>query len=246
MKTLDCENLMSTICSLEEIFNTESSQILSFLRSFELDKIYANNDIQEFPHEHLYKCFLEHFKTDFNSIQAYWFHATRMPINTSFDNGILPLKEMIKPIETNIDTIAKGLGLQKNEAAISSCEIINHKLSTVSDPGPWGFLVKEFAINPPNGIHNYLKTPELVQDIISCKYRNSWAVLEEEYRKLTKPCLIKFLGSELFHPEKLSYVIHYVYNRVKNHRLTTFCSTNTSNRGQLIPFDSIEKIEFII
>ncbi len=245
MKTLDCENFTSTISSLEGIFNAEKSQIIQFINEIDLDKSYSNDSINEYANEYLYKRFLNNFKTDFDVIQSYWFHSTRVRENFSFDQGILPLKDMIQPTDAFIDTIARQLGIPSNDVSIYSCSTINHKLSTTSDSGPWGFLVKEFANNPPKGIHNYLRTPELVEDIIRFKYKDEISLLTEEYRKQTKPCLIKFMGCESFHSDNLSYVIYYVYKKIKNQELCMYCSTNTSNRGRLIPFDLIAEIEII-
>lgn len=245
MLILDCENYNAILNSIENIFDVERKEVKDFLKNINLDKIFQNEEIYLDHYEYLYKEFIQKFGVPIKEIKAYWFHNTRVPINTNFSEGILPLQLAIPKIEKIIEDIAMNLGINQNKESLLFCNIIQHKLKTETDAGPWGFLIKDFALEVPYGIHDYLKCPEVVEDIVGFRYKKQYEEILNEFNRRTVPCIIKFRNDKVFHSNKLAYVIYYLYHKENNLEIDRHCNTNTSNYGQKISFDKIEKIDFI-
>ncbi len=241
---LDCENLESILTCLENIFGTQKDNIITFLRGLDFDSVFEKSKKEKYGYEYLYDEFLKNFTVDFKPIKAFWFHNTRVPKHTDFSEGILPLLEALPRVECFIDKIVINLGLQLNKTSAINDDGIQHKSRTGTDPGPWGFLIKEFAFEVPSGIHDYLDLPEIVKHIIDFKYKPYYDIVLKEYRKSTIPCIVKFESEREFHPDNLAYVIQYLYNKINKLENSMYSNTNYSNCGLPIKADKIVNVTF--
>lgn len=241
---LDCESYGSILKSLETIFSTNQDKILEFLNKCDLDEIFEESEKTKLGYQYLYEDFQRHFKIKSKTIEAYWFHNTRVPENTSFAEGILPTTDAIPHIEEIVDRIVKKLGFAINPVKATSSVNIKVKLNEKSNPGPWGFLIKEFALELSTGVHDYLEIPEIVEDIVKFKYSDIYHEIIDDYKRNTYPCIVKFKGENYFHPNNLTYVINYLYHKEKGLKLDWYCNYNTSYRGQIIKPNMIYNIDF--
>lgn len=241
---LDCESIKSILKSLETIFSTEKHTILEFIRNNDLDDIYERSNQEQFHYILLYDEFRKVFNVNSKTIKANWFHNTRVFKDTCFSEGVLPLRSIIPLIDEKINQIVVNMGLTVSSVNVLNYSTIKHKLITKVDSGPWGFLIKDFALELPNGIHNYLDIPEIVEDIVHHKYPDNYTGIIEKYKELTRPCIVKFKSEEEFHPDNLAYVIYYLYQKEKGLELNRFCNYNHSKCGHLIDPDMILNIEF--
>lgn len=241
---LDCENFESILTCLENIFTTKKDNIIKFLNDLDFDYVFEKSKKEKYGYEYLYDEFLKNFTIDPKPIKAFWFHNTRVPKHTDFSEGILPLLEALPKVECFIDEIVINLGLQPNKISAINNDGIQHKSKTGTDPGPWGFLIKEFSFKVPFGIHDYLDLPEIVQHIIDFKYKPYYDNVLMEYRKSTIPCIVKFESEREFHPDNLTYVIQYLYNKINKLENTMYSNTNYSNCGETINKDKIIDITF--
>lgn len=242
---LDCENFDSILDSLSNIFNSNKPEILSYLNEVSLDEIWRKSKKERYAYEYLF----EHFKQKFKIrksiiIKAYWFHNTRVLKSTDFKEGILPLEKAIIKVEEIIEKVIRNLDKSIKLDYLTNSTATIHKLNSDYDQGPWGFLIKEFAFENANGIHDYLSVPELVEDIIRFRYPEEYDFILNEYQKFTTKCIVKFKSDRTFHPDTLAYVINYLYHKINNLEMNYQCNTNISNFRKTIPFFNILEINY--
>lgn len=241
---LDCESYDSSLKSLEKIYSSSSKEIIEYLGSVDLEEIFKTNKPQGINgQDYLFECFETIFKTEIKEFEAYCFHTTRIPKRTTFSNGILPLNQIIEKIEEFIDEIACDLGLEIIKKDLTKDNGIGLKLR--NDDSPWGIFIKDWAFELPSGIHNYLKFPEIVEDIINFKYPNDYYVLLNEYSQRTVRCIVKFKVPSLIKRERLPRLIYYIYHKVNKLEMECDCAFNYSNQGFKIDQRNIEKVEYL-
>ena len=242
---LDCENFDSILDSLSNIFNTDKSKILSYLNDVSLDEIWEKSRKERWAYEYLFEHFKQQFKINKSIIiKAYWFHNTRVLKGADFIEGILPLEKAIIKIEEIIKKVIQNLdkSIKIDNSTHSTATI--HKLNSDYDQGPWGFLIKEFAFEKVNGIHNYLNVPELVEDILRFRYPEKYDLILNEYQKTTTKCIVKFKSDRDFHPDNLKYVINYLYHKINNLEMSDKCNANISNFRKTIPNVNILEVNY--
>lgn len=242
---LDCENKDSILTSLESIFNTERNKILTVLRNLDINEVYKRSNQEKFGYEHLYDEFLKYFQLDTKKIKAFWFHNTRVFEGCKFEEGILPLKLVLPRIERLVDDVVVKLGLDLNKCNATDSYQISHKYNSNVNNGPWGFLIRDFALEVPSGINDYLKLPEMVDDIVRFKYSTWYDAIINQYMKNTIPCIVKFKTDREFNHDKLVYIINYLYNKTNGINLCHNSNTNYSNGGNTITKDDIIRIEYL-
>jgi hypothetical protein len=242
---LDCENYNSMILSLEAIFNASGKDIISFLQNIDLKKICRNSGEIKNYDEILFDEFIKEFKLDNSKvIYANWFHNTRTLKNSAFSEGILPSQMAINKIEVLLNKICEEVHIPIKNKDLSLCPIIKAKTNCSINQGPWGWLIRDFSFEIPEGIHDYLKIPELVEDILSFKYRDKYDLLIHEFQKATTKCIVKFKSDREFHHQRLSKVINYLYHKEKKEDMDWRCNANFSNNGNIIKPEMILKIDY--
>ncbi|SFD51383.1 hypothetical protein SAMN04489722_11130 [Algibacter lectus] len=243
---LDCENYESMLSSLASIFTTSGNDILSFLKSTDLNEIWKKSLKEKYANEYLFDEFLNEFKINESKIiKAYWFHNTRVLKGSEFKEGILPLSIAINKIETLINEIIKKIQIPINNNSLLGCSVIQNKLNSKTNQGPWAFLIRDFAFEKADGIHDYLKSPELIEDIIYFKYPEKYDLIFREFQNTTVKCIIKFKTEKEFHPQRLLYVINYLYNKINDKKMDWRSNANFSNNGKIISPEMILKIDYL-
>src|SRR5208282_3381940 len=59
--------------------------------------------------------------------------------------------------------------------------------------GPWGFLVRDAIVQPYSETHDYLKAPEIVEDLSQMIVgKKNARLLIEKFQERTRPCIVKF------------------------------------------------------
>lgn len=242
---LDCECFDSILDSLSNIFNTDKSEILSYFNDVSLNEVWEKSLKERYAFEYLFEDFKQKFKIHKSIIiKAYWFHNTRVLKGNDFIEGILPLEKAIIKIEEIIEKVIQNLDKSFKIENLNNSTATIHKLNSDYDQGPWGFLIKEFAFENANGIHDYLNVPELVEDILRFRYPKEYDFILNEYQKITTKCIVKFKSDRAFHPDTLAYVINYLYHKINNLEMNYQCNTNISNFRKTIPYCNILEINY--
>ncbi len=205
MIILDCESFQTALESSAEILCIDPIVLLDSLRGFEYDKVPEVEQRQR-PYDNL---LIRHaVGIDPLSLLTpkgiYWFHATRVPPATTFQEGILPLSARLENLWSLLGQLATGWVTQaeweyfRMNMRGHGAERYKLKLSHgVISEGPFAFLVRD-AILRPNEIssHDYLDIPEIVEDICLSFEEMYARPLRERFLGETKPCIVKFLSDE--------------------------------------------------
>jgi hypothetical protein len=188
--------------------------------------------------------------------KTFWFHATRVfPGSGVFKNGILPLQKIMDEIWGNLFLIAKSKIAErewekfKQELETNSTNrfagLYRLKVSKSIYGGPWGFLIKDLISKSQDmGNHDYLRTPEIVEDICACFDEKYGENLQDLVFQSTKPCIVKFIDNEL-NPANLGTAFYYLYSFFYKLRLNVFCNNCYDGKGMGVKKEDIYKIEFL-
>lgn len=251
---LDCTDLSTAINSTANILNISKNLLINEIADLDLDEMY-----DQFPqHESFEYTIISWFRlkheisTDFD--YTYYFHATRLFKNQSFDKGIIPLRFSIDYIWISL------YDLIKNTIPLKEWLIFRQKITSNNYPnlytnlysmkitddfhhGPFGFLIREVIFKPRKlGNWDYLGTPEIVYDICTTfqKYYN--VNLINKYLKNSEPYIVKF-KSIITSKSLLGISLTYIYCKLKNIEIWRDCSFAFDGKGKAVRPNEIIEIE---
>jgi len=204
MNILDCENRDTIYKSIEKLFNISHSTLTSFLEDFNLEDY--QNIHPESKDKYFLDLILEIFCNNFGKPgqieETMWFHLTRVFNKDTFKKGIRPLKLIIDEIWQDLYSIIKDdisyndwhQFREKMETDFEShyADLYRSKTMDLKSGGPFGVLNKLIAFNLTKiYYHDYLRVPEIIEDIAI--YLNEYCNydLMDKYLKNTKPCIVQ-------------------------------------------------------
>ena len=247
--TIDCETRESAFHSVSEILGLTRTDLTSFFRQFDLwDYVEKHGYGEEGPGNLLLKILLMQTKCNWGFSHTAWFHMTRCLPTEEFRDGLKTYSgiidhiwELLFKINPSDTTRSDWNKLRMSmESDMSSNLGIYHDCRTRSDEqeGPYGILVCELRTEGVLKQDHYLEeAPEIVSHICE-KDRN----LLEAFKKVTKPCIIKFetTDNELY---LLSTALLYVYeSQLSEPQFGNFHNADYRGKGITIHPDQIKKI----
>lgn len=127
----------------------------------------------------------------------------------------------------------------------NSAFLYNMKIADRIHWGPHAILIRDHAfIMQQTGSHDYLKVPEIVEDICICFSERHDFDLLRAFRAKTKACLVKFAdhnpGTDCF----LRAAIYHLYNRLWGVACSLDCNTCYDAEGVPITAQQILKVEY--
>jgi hypothetical protein len=226
MKILDCETIDSTYESLTNILNISKDEINNFFKEFKFEnKNSADTEI--------FESFQKKYSINISYNGTYFFHASRCDDIKRYEKGILPLNEIIDEVWSFLYSLIKEIFDQQEwkkfrdelENGLKCSGGFTYRLR-VKDSFHWGpdaFLIKEVIFKLKElGQHNYLKIPEIVEDICRCFEEKYKIDLLQAYIKKTDPCIIKFKTSN--NDQKyIATAILYLYEKFNNMDISSDC-----------------------
>jgi hypothetical protein len=102
--------------------------------------------------------------------------------------------------------------------------------------GPYAFLVRD-AIRRASVTHDYLETPEIVED-----YYNGGSGTEK-FRKITKPCIVKFRSTEL-RDDVTKVALTYCYSALWEMEMGLNDNTHFDGEGRTVQRSDIISLEY--
>jgi hypothetical protein len=140
---------------------------------------------------------------------AYYFHGTRVLRPHAFlRDGILPLGVMLDQLWADLYSLCDGEVSPAQWGALRcglegetrtplhdehSAWLYRIKFASQFHHGPYASLVRAHTLDPIEGQHDYLKSPEIVEDIARCLGLGLQARFEAQARS----CIVKFRHSEV-------------------------------------------------
>ena len=210
MVFLDCEDVDAALQSLAAATGVDGATLRAVLCAREPGRIdWAEG---EDPRVAVPRTLLAEVGVDIGDVcfdGAYYFHGTRVLRPHAFlQDGILPLGVMLDPLWADLYslcdgevTVARWRALRRELEgetrtplhAEHGAWLYRMKFATQFHHGPYASLVRAHALNPIQGQHDYLKSPEIVEDIARCLGLGLQARFEAQARS----CIVKFRHREV-------------------------------------------------
>ena len=242
---LDCESPDSTLASVCAILELSKSDVLDFLRKFDLTEYCKKNGYSTGDQScALLQGILLAFDCNWGFSQTSWFHFTRCADpEVYFKNGLLSLPSVIDNIWDFIFKLSSpGMDQDKwntiRKKVETEEEYYKRRLKFKSQHGPDAFLVGDYNFNRILGHDHFLDCPEIICSII----QKSQYVTHQDYLRVTNPCIVKFI-EESSDPPNLGIALNYYYELQQT--CPEFNSWQTRDRlgkGVSIPSSQIKKI----
>ncbi|MBZ5504910.1 MAG: hypothetical protein LAO78_05415 [Acidobacteriia bacterium] len=252
MAVLDCESYESSIRSICDIYRTTPDQIIGFLSAIDLDKETATSKSVD---EYLRSVFEIQFGQPVEPLNSTsWFHFTRVLPNASFSEGILPLPLAKGRVWEALVTIPSDPQIKRNLKDLKENGVpdyqYNQKASHSLDDGPFGMLIRELAFHAEAiGNVDYLKLPELVDDI--CKgYKSKYGKsIRNEISHGLRKCIVKFKSTERTEDGLIAPALYYSWVKANDKKFDdvdrSAVAYSFNGSGATIPFEAIQRIEFV-
>ncbi len=251
LKILDCETFETTYVSMQQILGIDRQDIESALVSLDIEALAEKHPHVE-PQKHALSCLLEELPYIPIFDRTCWFHLTRTVPGNTFEEGILPLGQ-------HLDSIWQFLGdllpttllrnewprFRRNMGSSHSAHLYSMKVANPLHWGPHGVLVKDTAFCPRTiSSHDYLNTPEIVEDICMCFQEKHSFDLLTSFHKNTKPCIVKFIsednGERILQP-----VANYLWSNLHEQELSTASIYCYDSCAKPVLKDRILDIDFV-
>jgi hypothetical protein len=246
---LDCDSFDTALKSVSQIVDCSPEDLLARLRSFDFDSL-SPHQRREREYEDLLTFHTLGCDPDALPVPPaiHWFHATRVPVTTTFKDGILPLLmvqeqiwDFLRKLATQWLTTTEWRDFRMRMSTGESWWPYNLKQQL---DGPFGFLCREIIFTPKEfSHHDYLGIPEIVEDICGHLHYPIREALIEKYKATAHPCIVKFRSTV-----PCSYVLvkalmylHIVATRGKP---CMGCNTCFDGEGTPVPFNEILRIDW--
>lgn len=249
MADLDCETFESALMSLCTIFRVEEEQLREFLTSIDLEQHYRSNHPPRHPGDELLSLFEQEHGQDRERIErVYWFHLTRVPSGASFEDGLLPLGAVLCRIWEMLFTLFSETPHESRlremaEAGVQDSHF-NLKTNDSLHWGPYAMLVRDIAFACATAHnHDYLRTPEIVEDICSGYRKQFGESIQEVVEERLVPTIVKFWSE--YEGHEIESALYYVYCQLHSQELTMSGNTCFDGGGVAVPYDRIVSVQAV-
>ncbi len=252
MRNLDCSSFDSALETVAALLDVSPGHLLKQLRAFDLSALPEEVSKQD-SYDDLLS--LQVTGTRRHELPVpesiMWFHATRVPPDIDFHDGILPLACASK----RIDRFMTGLIAQVRsnpkwkDALVRRSEHggWNHATRLAApggDPGPFAFLVRDAIFEHKKlGDHHYLGVPECIADLYLAWDGEFGQALRAAYLEATEPCIVMFQMPGARRSDVLGSALMYLHCVSLNMDLRRQCNTCFDGEGVAVPPNAIVRIE---
>ena len=247
---LDCDTPDTALKSASAILNIRADELLCRLRCFNFDSVSEDekrrHDYETLLILHCLGIGLDDLPTP---AMVHWFHATRVPADTTFQDGILPLLMVRERIWTFLGSLASEWVTAADWARfrnnMGGSGASAYQLKTNRMDGPCGFLCRDAILIPENfSVRNYLNIPESIAHICDSFEEMFKHSLRQTFVAATKPCIVKFRSSK---PRRaaLETALMYIHKHAKNDGERLYLgNTCFDNEGNVIAPNDILRIDW--
>jgi len=251
MAILDCESYSSSLGSICTLYGITRHDIITFLRKIDVEEEYKSKVIYDTCDDHIKNLFESRFGKPIKRIRkTRWFHLTRVPMNTDFSEGILPLHEVLGRIWDTMEAILVDPQEKNNISALKSSYVpdfqYNLKTHDHHHSGPYAMLVRDAAFNAKHiNNHDYLGVPEIIEDICN-GYREAYGCcIYSTIVAALKKCIVKFESSKCISEHLIAPALLYCWCKANAADFHPFANTCFDSGGKAIPKGRIIRVEFL-
>ena len=179
-----------------------------------------------------------------------WFHLTRTVPSNNFGQGILPLGACLDSIWSFLYLLARK-HVSPEEWGEFGRDMGSHHHAGLyemkaDDPmywGPYALLSRDHAFKSYEvGNHDYLRAPEIVEDICICFSQRRDFDLLGAFMKKTRPGIVKFFDGP--RADCVPTAVYHLYNAYRGNICSGECNTCYDGEGVPVPAERILKVEF--
>jgi len=187
---LDCETFDSAFASAAALLDVSDGELTAKLATLDWDAIRADPDV-------LPQLMCGRSVLPFPSATM-WFHGTRVPRETTFQDGLLPLPMVLDSIWAALGALVTDWSTPDEWSTFRQSCTYEHpyyaKTHAGAERGPFAFLARDgFFKGDQRGKSDFLDIPEIVEDICCSSYqKRSGNHVCERYRAASQPCIVKF------------------------------------------------------
>ena len=248
---LDCSTADSTLESLAIILHLDRNVIQRRIRAFDVKTFLQQNPHYQIePRDVVFEKIAGQNASPDPPQTISWFHATRVPPETTFEDGLQPLNLNLDRIWRFIHNLSVSSITQEKWFDFQSLtdDIGNPQYAMkTSDPmhwGPFAFLVRDVPLHAAEGNnHDYFDVPEIVEDICLSHPAPFGNELLDAFRSATCPCLVQFV-SNIDRSDAIPAALFYLYCRSWDLGFPTAANTCFDAAGKTIPKSDIVNVEF--
>ena len=260
-----CRSLDTAIETLANWFQCSKNHIVDYLSYnwWEKFETYLEYCLEQENHDGYNTYFGEflyynlnkpHTSINISEVRIHWFHGTRCLEKGVYDCGIRPLQEIFPYIKEMLDKLAfeNGISFQKENVNFRHFQnLIFHKFNNDGDKGPCAVLNYDTLINPQKyGFHDYIKSPEIIEDYAYSAYGINGDALLEIYRNITQPAIVEFYtfvkdANNMGIEHIIGILMEYVYYTLHNLEVGLTCNTCYTGKGKGIAKEQILNIDYI-
>lgn len=255
VRVLDCETYHSSIRCLADLYAIDVYDAEAFFSALDIDEEYRRKDVSMRGDEFLARRFQAQFgDPDSTWERVRWFHVTRVPPDTTFDEGILPLGPALDKVWDAVIAAQDDAGtkakLQKMREKGVRDRQYNLKTPATFFHGPYAMLVRVVSFHSGTiGNHDYLGIPEIVEDICNGYEAATGESILRRVQNFLKPCIVKFEerdgADRPDDPHLRRVLLYYCWSKCRSEDLCYLANTCFDAGGQVIPRSAIRKIEFL-
>ena len=250
MFELDCSSGDEALYSLALGFRCTPQKLKEVLFSLDLDVFYQ--DIHSAPRapigQFLYEYIVGKLGHHLELSSVVWFHCTRTSPDNQFLDGVSPLNDSLPKVWQILMDLAPERTIQEKLLAMKEKGVSDdlYALRTQNSIhwGPYGILVRDVAFVAEDlSQHDYLKIPELIEDICNAYQLDHDVSLHEHYSKALKPMMVKFKSGYRVDSGCVESALGYTYRYIRGHKPDDMSITGIDCEGIAVSPDQILAVE---
>ncbi len=252
MLILDCSSCSRAMHTLSAGFGCRSEQLKQVLLSLDLEQLYeTEQSIMIEASQYLKDYVSEELGEPVPFSRAIWFHGTRTFAGNSFPDGLLALNhsesltmKMLLNLAPN-EMVRKHLQEWDVPGGVPN-EMFQLRTGATAHWGPYGHLVRDLHFNAKkNGLHDYLRLPELVEDVCNAYQDQYGHDLKPHYLRVLHPCIVWFVSDIVSEKGVIEAALAYAYTSVRGLPPDRNSTIGIDCEGKSVPRSAIGKIEFL-
>ena len=247
---LDCSSLDTALKSLGDLLVMSDDELR--LRLSQIDLKWEDNGMA--PEDQLVCGFGYEDQSDLPAPAGIrWFHGTRAPESTTFEEGILPTPAALPKLWEALGVVASQWSSPTEWAEYRKSfdradrffsQQFRRKVIVPGWEGPFAFLVRDAAIGRCGDHKDFTQICETLEDICADYEDVTGHPLRRAYEEATRSCLIVFTtpGSRY---GAVRAALNYAHRTVQRLEHSVACNANYTGMGEAVPPVWIGQVEWL-
>lgn len=252
MLILDCSSRSRALHTISAGFDCQPDQLKEVLLSLDLEQLYETEPrIMVEASQYLKDYVSAELGEPVPFSRAFWFHGTRTFAGNTFPDGLLALNhseslaiKMLVDLAPD-EAVRKRLREWHHPGGVPDAQA-QLRTSDRMHWGPYGHLIRELHFHTSeNSMHDYLRLPELVEDVCNAYREYYGSDLTAHYLKVLQPCIVWFQADIPYEEGALKTALAYAYTSVRNLPPDSHATLGIDREGESVSKSSIANIEFL-